>query len=69
LVSYFRATYKTVDDIELTVKEILRSSEKGWCCSQIYFDFDGVVFENLEVSITRNWNAVAAVLELKEGFN
>jgi hypothetical protein len=29
LVSYFRATYKTVDDIELTVKEILRSSEKG----------------------------------------
>jgi histidinol dehydrogenase len=33
---------KTVDDIELTVKEILKKFRKRGGCSQIYFDFDGV---------------------------
>lgn len=60
---------KTVDDIELTVKEIFKEvQKKGDAAVAKYTSiFDGVVFENLEVSQQEIKNAVAAVpSELKE---
>jgi histidinol dehydrogenase len=60
---------KTVDDIELTVKEIFKEvQKKGDAAVAKYTSiFDGVVFENLEVSQQEIENAVTAVpAELKE---
>jgi histidinol dehydrogenase len=60
---------KTVDDIELTVKEIFKEvQKKGDAAVAKYTSiFDGVTFENLEVSQQEIENAVAAVpTELKE---
>ena len=60
---------KTVDDIELTVKEIFKEvQKKGDAAVAKYTSiFDGVVFENLEVSQQEIDNAVANVpAELKE---
>ena len=60
---------KTVDDIELTVKEIFKEvQKKGDAAVAKYTSiFDGVTFENLEVSKQEIENAVAVVpTELKE---
>lgn len=60
---------KTVDDIELTVKEIFKEVQKKGDAAVVKYTsiFDGVVFENLEVSQQEIKNAVAAVpSELKE---
>lgn len=60
---------KTVDDIELTVKEIFKEvQKKGDAAVAKYTSiFDGVTFENLEVSKQEMENAVAVVpTELKE---
>ena len=60
---------KTVDDIELTVKEIFKEVQKKGdeAVAKYTSIFDGVTFENLEVSQQEIENAVAAVpTELKE---
>jgi histidinol dehydrogenase len=60
---------KTVDDIELTVKEIFKEvQKKGDAAIAKYTSmFDGVSFENLEVSNQEIETAIAAVsIELKE---
>ena len=60
---------KTVDDIELTVKEIFKEvQKKGDAAVAKYTSiFDGVTFENLEVSKQEIENAVADVpTKLKE---
>ncbi|SDW49544.1 histidinol dehydrogenase [Flavobacterium degerlachei] len=60
---------KTVDDIELTVKEIFKEVQKKGdeAVAKYTSIFDGVNFENLEVSIQEIETAVAAVpTELKE---
>lgn len=60
---------KTVDDIELTVKEIFKEVQKNGDAAVAKYTsiFDGVVFENLEVSQQEIENALANVpTELKE---
>lgn len=60
---------KTVDDIELTVKEIFKEVQKNGDTAVAKYTsiFDGVVFENLEVSQQEIENALANVpTELKE---
>jgi histidinol dehydrogenase len=60
---------KTVDDIELTVKEIFKEvQKKGDAAIAKYTSiFDGVIFENLEVSNQEIETAITAVsAELKE---
>jgi histidinol dehydrogenase len=64
LVCYFERPTKTVDDIE-TVKEIFKEVQKGWSCSQIYFDFDRFLkiwrFRNKKLK-----SSAAVPTELKE---
>jgi len=60
---------KTIDDIELTVKEIFKEVQKKGdeAVAKYTSIFDGVNFENLEVSKLEIENAVAAVpTELKD---